>query len=461
MRLLVSRLVGLILIIVIGLSSIMSTTATVAQPTNNYGIVDQACRTVDSFHLRSPGAEAPAGQIFAPTQTSIVGFSIDIQSQSGDPDVLAQIYSGGLSRTSVIAQAHFSIPVGFGSNSSTGAWYHVSLPAGVSVTPNAPYALQLIDNAYSSNVLFLWYQCSDNYAGGSYYICLGNSGPECGPSVTGSSFSFITYSGDFGISSTNLLIARGSSNTTQVSVNSIFNFSSPVALSVGKSADGVTTEFDILTVAPASNSSATATLTVSVVKTIPIGTYSITLDATDGVLIHSTEINFTVEPSDFTIGLSRGSDTPIHLTQGQNITTTISVASIYGFNSTVMLTPSWNGPAPSDVDITILTPLISAPGTSELILSAGQHAHTGNYSLRIKASSGAVDHNANIQLEISPNATNTATTTANGTFSKTTLASAYLSVPWSTFESLIGLVLAFTVLMTLRIRRIEKKTRSR
>jgi hypothetical protein len=186
------------------------------------------------------------------------------------------------------------------------------------------------------------------------------------------------------------------------------------------------------------------------------------LDATDGVLIHSIELNFTVEPSDFAVSLLGGSNTPIHLTQGQNITTTLSVASIYGFNSTLMLTPSWNGPAPSDVNITILTPLISAPGTSELILSAGQHAHAGNYSLRIKASSGAVVRDTNIQLEISANATNTATTTKMiVTSSKTTLASTYLSIPWSTFESLIGLILAFTVLMTLRLRRIEKNTRSR
>ncbi|MFI5448248.1 MAG: hypothetical protein ACHQ03_00515 [Candidatus Bathyarchaeia archaeon] len=455
---LVLRLVSLALILTLAISS-FGTLNTLASSklARNYGLVDQACRTVDSFHLRSPGAEAPAGQTFTPTQTSVVGFSIDIQSQSGDPDVLAQIYSGGLSRASVIGQVHFSIPAGFGSNSSTGAWYHVSFPSGISITPNSAYALQLIDNGYSSGALFLWYQCTDTYSGGSYYICLGNSGPECGPSLTGSSFSFITYAGDFSIASSNLLVGRGSSNSTFVSVNSVFNFSSPVALSVGKSPDGVTTAFDISTVTPVSNSSANATLTVTAGDDIPIGTYSITLDATDGVLIHTAELNFTIEPSDFSVNVS---STNLHLAQGSNVSATITVASTYGFNSTVTLTPSWIGDAPSNVDITILSALIAVPGSSDLTISAGQHASTGNYMLRIKAVGDALTHSANVGVMINLNVTKLITSTVS-----TATPNVQQTLPltsWLMLGSLVGVILVVTALVNIpRLRRIEKKIRSR
>ena len=424
--------------------------------TGNYGLVDQACRTVDSFHLRSPGAEAPAGQTFTPTQTSVVGFSIDIQSQSGDPDVLAQIYSGGLSRSAVIGQVHFSIPAGFGSNSSTGAWYHVSFPSGISVTPNSAYALQLIDNGYSSGALFLWYQCTDTYSGGSYYICLGNSGPECGPSSSGSSFSFITYSGDFSIASSNLLVARGSSNSTIVSVNSIFNFSSPVALAVGKSPEGITTSFDISTVTPVSNSSANATLTVMADYDMPIGTYSITLDATDGVLIHTAELNFTIEPSDFSITVS---NTNSHLAQGSNMSATVTVASTYGFNSTVELTHSWIGDAPSNVTITISPTPIVVPGNAALTVSAGQHATPGNYTLRITAVNGTLAHSVDVGVEINENSTKLITSTISTSI--TTAQQTFAVTSWMLFSA-IGLILVVATLVNIsRLRRIEKKIRSR
>src|SRR5208282_3925221 len=454
----VLRLVSLAMILTLAISAfgILNTSAN-SKLAGNYGLVDQACRTVDSFHLRSPGAEAPAGQTFTPSQTSVIGFSIDIQSPSGDPDVLAQIYSGGLSRASVIGQVHFSIPAGFGSNSSTGAWYHVSFPSGISVTPNSAYALQLIDNGYSSGALFLWYQCTDTYPGGSYYICLGNSGPECGPSLSGSSFSFVTYSGDFGLASPNLLVARGSSNSTLVSVNSIFNFSSPVALAVGKSPDGITTSFDISTVTPVSNSSANATLTVMVGYDMPIGTYSITLDATDGVLVHTAELNFTIEPSDFSVSIS---NTTFHLAQGSNMSATVTIASTYGFNSTVKLTPSWIGDAPSNVTITILSTLIAVPGSSALTVSAGQHASTGNYTLRITAVNGTLAHSVNVGVEINVNATKLITSTNSTT--TTTAQQTFALTSWLMLGSLVGVILLVTALVNIpRLRRTEKKIRSR
>ena len=451
------RLLSLVLILVLSVSTFSALNATAnSKFADNYGLVDQACKTVDSFHLRSPGAEAPAGQTFTPTQTSVVGFSIDIQSQTGDPDVLAQIYSGGLSRTSVIGQVHFTIPKGFGSNSSTGAWYHVSFPSGISVTPNSAYALQLVDNGYASGALFLWYQCSDTYSGGSYYICLGNSGPQCGPSQTGSSFSFVTYAGDFDVKSSNILMGRGSSNSSVVSVYSIFNFSSPVALSVGKSPDGITTAFDISTVTPVSNSSSNATLTVTAGNDIPTGTYSITIEATDGVLVHAAQLNLTIEPSDFSVAVS---NTSLRILRGSNTTAIIVVEPVYGFNATVTLTSAWIEGTPSDVNVTMLPTLAAVTGNSSVTVSVGQHASTGNYTLMINAVSGRLAHSVKIRVRITTNATQLITST-NSTATSTTHQTGSLTSWW--VPGSFGAILVFTALVNvLRLRRSRGESNDR
>jgi len=228
-------------------------------------------------------------------------------------------------------------------------------------------------------------------------------------------------------------------------------------LSVGKSPDGVTTAFDISTVTPVSNSSANATLTVTAGDDIPIGTYSITLDATDGVLIHTAELNFTIEPSDFSVNVS---STNFHLAQGSNVSATITVASTYGFNSTVTLTPSWIGDAPSNVDITILSALIAVPGSSDLTISAGQHASTGNYTLRIKAVGDALTHSANVGVMINLNVTKLITSTVS-----TATPNVQQTLPltsWLMLGSLVGVILVVTALVNIpRLRRIEKKIRSR
>jgi hypothetical protein len=188
-----------------------------------------------------------------------------------------------------------------------------------------------------------------------------------------------------------------------------------------------------------------------------IGTYSITLDATDGVLIHTAELNFTIEPSDFSVMVS---STNSHLAQGSNMSAIVTVTSTYGFNSTVKLTPSWIGDAPSNVDVTILPALIVVPGSAALTVSAGQHASTGNYTLRITAMNGTLAHSVNVGVEINVNATkliastiSTSTTTAQQMFALTS---------WMMLFSAIGLILVVATLVNIsRLRRIEKKIRSR
>ena len=190
---------------------------------------------------------------------------------------------------------------------------------------------------------------------------------------------------------------------------------------------------------------------------MPIGTYSITLDATDGVLIHNTELNFTIEPSDFSVSVS---NTNFHLVQGSNMSATLTVASTYGFNSTVKLTPSWIGDTPSNVNITILPTLIAVPGSSALTINAGQHASTGNYTLRITAVHGTSAHSVNVGIEINVNATKSITSTISTT--TTTAQQTFALTSWLLLCSALGVILVVTALVNIpRLRRIEKKIRSR
>jgi len=190
---------------------------------------------------------------------------------------------------------------------------------------------------------------------------------------------------------------------------------------------------------------------------MPIGRYSITLNATDGVLIHTVELNFTIEPSDFSVSVS---NTNFHLAQGSNMSATVTVASTYGFNSTVKLAPSWIGDTPTNVNITILSTLIAVPGSSALTISAGQHASTGNYTLRITAVNGTLDHSVNAGVEINVNAPKLITSTISTT--TTTAQQTFPLTSWFMLCSVAGLILVATALVNIpRLRRIEKKIRSR
>lgn len=163
---------------------LLSTVSVISVDVSGHGTIDQQCSTVGGGYLNGIGDYEPAGQTFTLTQSSVIGFSINVYSVNGVPTPMtAKILAGGIGGT-VVGSVDFSIPTHFGLPS--GDWIHVHFSSGVPVTPGSLYALDLTDNLASSGVK--WNGCSDSYAGGSAY----SSGS---PNIVGADWSFIIYTG--------------------------------------------------------------------------------------------------------------------------------------------------------------------------------------------------------------------------------------------------------------------------
>ena|GEM_PF-4434029 len=100
---------------------------------------------------------------------------------------------------------------------------------------------------------------------------------------------------DFALSSSpsTFVLAPGGSETSTITVTSLFGFSAPVALSAS-SPVGIIASIAPTPVTPPADSSATSTLTIDIDPTITDGTYILTVKGTSGVIPHSTDLTVVI-----------------------------------------------------------------------------------------------------------------------------------------------------------------------
>ena len=247
-----------------------------------------------------------------------------------------------------------------------------------------------------------------NVSPGQYVIevtaCAGNNG--CAPSAGDfvQSVFTLTASSDFslGLSSYAMTIGGGSSAPNTVTITSLGSFSSPVSLSTSSLPSGIHVSFSSNPATPPSGGSTSSVATVSVDPGTSPTIYSITITGTSGSLTHSQAFALTVlSNSDFTMTLTPSSLT---LPAGQTSSSTITVSSVNGFNSPVLLSYSWLGSAPAGVTVTVTSPITPGPGTpatSTLTVSTTSSASTGPFTLVLSGSSGSLSHTANLGVTIS------------------------------------------------------------
>lgn len=123
---------------------------------------------------------------------------------------------------------------------------------------------------------------------------------------------------------------------------------------------------------------------------------------------------------DFTL---TASSQVLYLPQGSSGICTFTVSSLSGFSSSVQLSASWLTSAPQGVIFTLPTPITPLPNqsaSSTLMVTTHPTSSTGNFVLRITASSGSLIHTVDVNVQIS-GTLSTSTTMINTT---TTVASA-------------------------------------
>ena len=197
---------------------------------------------------------------------------------------------------------------------------------------------------------------------------------------------------DFSISAnplTQAAIPAASAGYT-ISLSALSGFSGNVTFTVSQLPAGVTADFSPAVV----TGSGTSTLTLTTAAATPFGNYPITIIAASGVLTHTANITLVVSDTDFVFS---GGPANRFLPVGGNVGQIVTVSALPGFIGTVALAVSG---LPAGVTGAFNPGTIAASGSSTLSLSAAPGTTPGNYPLVLTATSGTLNHTANVTLVI-------------------------------------------------------------
>lgn len=187
----------------------------------------------------------------------------------------------------------------------------------------------------------------------------------------------------------------GAAGTSTITVVPSGGFTGSVSLAATGQPTGVTAGF---VPNPTTN---TSTLSLTASGSVAAGTYPITITGTSGSLTATTTVTLTVTAAPtFTVSANPNTLT---IVQGTNGTSTITVTSLNGFNSSTTLSASGlpsgvtAGFVPSSV-----TPPANGTATSTLTLTASGTAATGTATVTITGTSGSTTASTTISLTITP-----------------------------------------------------------
>jgi hypothetical protein len=136
-------------------------------------------------------------------------------------------------------------------------------------------------------------------------------------------------------------------------------------------------------------------LTVSTTTGTPVGTYPLTISATDGSLSYLTYVTLMVNASPgFTISVSPGSET---VAVAGAATYTLTTTAVNGFDGVV--TPVVDG-LPSNSSASFSPETITGSGSSTLTVNTTGNTAPGNYPLAFTATSGSLKATASASLVV-------------------------------------------------------------
>ena len=142
--------------------------------------------------------------------------------------------------------------------------------------------------------------------------------------------------------------------------------------------------------------SGTTTLAITTAATTPVGTYTLTITASDGFNTHSTTVTLVVSTPDFSITASPSSQT---INQGNPTSYTVTLNPISGYSGTVSFGLSGQ---PAGVSFSFAPPTVTTSGSTVLNISTATSTTPGTYTLVINASDGTVTHTTSVTLVVTP-----------------------------------------------------------
>jgi len=206
----------------------------------------------------------------------------------------------------------------------------------------------------------------------------------CGSSAASApSIGYSSCPGDFSITASpaSQTVITGAAANYTVTVAPSGGFNGTVTFSVTGLPNGTTYTF--------SNSSVSGSGSTVLTITAPLGTNTITITGTSGSLVRQVTAKLIAGNADFSVSASPASRT---VTSGKATTYTAKYTPAFGFSGSV--TWSVSG-LPSGVSGNF-TP--SGTGTVLLTINTAKSTRSGNYTLSLVGTSGALDHGTTVSL---------------------------------------------------------------
>ncbi|OLD01366.1 MAG: hypothetical protein AUJ07_11465 [Crenarchaeota archaeon 13_1_40CM_3_53_5] len=244
-----------------------------------------------------------------------------------------------------------------------------TIPTGLSCGGFSGSPVSLASNGTATSTL----SCSSTVAG-TFVVAISSAGsPGNASHPATATFTFT----DFTITATSPApVNAGVSTTSTITISALNGFTGTVTLT-----DTVPSGLSCGAITPSAITGGSGTATASCTATIA-GNYILTLTGTNGSLTHSAAASFRFQ--DFTIIAS--SPAPVNV--GNSTSSTVTVASVNGFNGTVTFSIT----TPFGLNCGTITPAnVTGSGSATVSCSA---TLAGNYTATIAGTSASLNHSA-------------------------------------------------------------------
>ncbi|HVT12211.1 MAG TPA: protease pro-enzyme activation domain-containing protein [Fimbriimonadaceae bacterium] len=199
--------------------------------------------------------------------------------------------------------------------------------------------------------------------------------------------------GDFTVNATpsSQNVGRGYGTSFTVSTAALNNFSGTVGFTVTGLPTGATATFTPSSLAAGGST----TLGISTASNTTTGTFTLTIKATSGNLVHTTTVTLTVSVPNFTIAAAPSGQT---VQQGSSATYTVTTTAVNSFSGAIALSVTG---LPTGAAATFNPTSINSSGSSTLtVTTTSGTTPAGAYTLTIKGISGQLNHTTTVTLTV-------------------------------------------------------------
>ncbi len=203
---------------------------------------------------------------------------------------------------------------------------------------------------------------------------------------------------DFGlvVSPTSQSVVQGNSATYSATITALNNYTGTINFSVSGLPAGAT----LTPPPPAVTNSGSSAITILTNNgaTTPVGSYPLTISATDGVLTHTASITLVVASNapDFTLAVSPASQSVV---QGSSVAYSAVITALNSYTGTINFSVAG---LPAGATLTPPPPAVTNSGSSTITIltNNGTTTPVGIYPLTISASDGVLVHTASVTLTV-------------------------------------------------------------